>query len=88
MQTELLFFILILAIVLIIYFIKDYYNIKTIEINKIHILSSEIHFEKSIAKKLKYSNKELTAINDEIVKKTQKIKVDILNIDYTLKEIF
>ncbi len=89
MLTEILFLILLLLpIALIIYFIEDYNNTKTIEINKIHVLSSEIHIEKNIAKKLKCSNKELTALNGGIEKKIQKIKVDIFNIEYTLSEIF
>lgn len=88
MLTEILFPILLLSIALIIYFLEDYSYVKKNGINKIHLLSSEIQIEKSIAEKLKYSNKELTALNGGIEKKIQKIKVDIFNIEYTLSEIF
>ena len=83
-NSYLLFF---LPFILILYFIMNYRPLKMAELNKLNFLYSEIEKEKQIALKLKSAPNEIEFIKKKTHKKLQIIKVDILNINYTLSEI-
>lgn len=79
--------ILLFIVVFIIYFTIDYKRMKVVELYKLNNLFSEIEHEKKIANKLKSAPKEIYFIKKEMHQKLQKIKVDVLNIHFTLSEL-
>ncbi|MEO9570063.1 MAG: hypothetical protein ABJH82_13185 [Polaribacter sp.] len=83
----LLLSILLFITVILIYFTIDYKRMKVLELNKLDNLFSEIEYEKLIAKQLEKVPKEIYFIKKGMQQKLQKIKVDILNINFTLNEL-
>jgi hypothetical protein len=82
-------FVLMLSILGIIFlFSKKYQTIKTNETKKLELLTIEFESEKKIAHLLAHKLMELERLENSNQQKLLQIKLDILNIDFTLKEIF
>lgn len=69
------------------YYLYTFQQLKKVESKKVRLLSATILSEKNrnyqLKKQLAISNKEIT-----LIRKLKTIKVDIVNIDFTLKELF
>lgn len=84
----LLLFLLFLVLILIVYLSINYKHYKIAETHKVFLINKEIEVEKVTSKKLKKSPKEIEHLSKETQQKLQIIKVNVLDIDFTLKEIF
>lgn len=83
-----LWFLLLFVIGLIIYFTINYQRIKVIEADRLKFLHAEIEVEKKASKQLEKAPQEIQLLNKNTHLKFQKIKVDVLDINFTLSEIF
>ncbi|MEE9407314.1 MAG: hypothetical protein V3V28_04470 [Polaribacter sp.] len=61
---------------------------KEIENEKLSIIYNELESEKEISLQLKTIPQEIKLIERSTQQKLQKIKVDVLNIDFSFREIF
>lgn len=85
----LFFFSLLLVIAaIIIYFTYSFKVLKVVENKKLNLIYSKIEAEKKIAKEFKNSDNDVVVFNNKTQIKLQKIKVGILNIDFTLRELY
>lgn len=85
----LFFFSLLLVIAaIIIYFTYSFKVLKVVENKRLNLIYSKIESEKKIAKEFKNSDNDVVVFNNKTQIKLQKIKVGILNIDFTLRELY
>lgn len=82
--TFLMFNILIISFFLLI----KYNQLKNNEINKINLLFLELESEKKVSKKLIKKTAIINKIKNNTQLKLNKIKVSILNFDFSLSEVF
>lgn len=81
-------FLLFLVAVISIYLIINYKRIKIEESDRLKVIYAEIETEKNISKKLDHIPLEINSLQKRTQKKIQTIKVGVLDIDFTLSEIF
>lgn len=86
--SYLLLLFLVLLIALVIYFKIRFQQLKVLETRRLNLICVEIEAEKKKRKKLLTSPQEILFIKKETQQRLQKIKVDILNINFTLSEVF
>ena len=86
--TIYLFCLLIIAVCISIYLINNYKQLKTNEINKLNYLFLDLKKEKLTSNQLQKLPTELKTLEQNTQQKLQKIKVDVLNINFSLSEIF
>lgn len=76
-------------IIIISFFLLIKYNqLKNNEINKINLLFLELESEKKVSKKLIKKTAIINKIKNNTQLKLNKIKVSILNFDFSLSEVF
>ncbi|MDP5107163.1 MAG: hypothetical protein NWQ31_13450 [Polaribacter sp.] len=85
--NEILIILVPVTLMLILWFFKNYQELKTKETKKLHLLNLEFASEKKLFIALQNSSKELKTLELKTHYKLLKIKVDLLNIDFSLKEI-
>ena len=83
----LLLFLLFLVLSLIVYFSINYKHYKIAEINRILLINNEIENEKRTSNKLKKIPLKVQNLSKNTQQKLQAIKVDVLDIEFTLEEI-
>ena len=71
-----------------IWFYVSFQKLKQTDTKNLNLLCLELASEKKTANLLKNTSKKVELLSNSTHKKLQKIKVDILNIDFTLSEIF
>ncbi len=81
-------FLLLLKVVLIIYFVINHQKLKAVETNRLNLLYAEYKAEKNKAIKLKKTPKQIQLLKKNTHQKILKIKIDVVNIRFTLNEIF
>lgn len=81
-------FLLFLVAVLSLYLIINYKQTKIEESDRLKIVYTEIEHEKNISKKLNHIPLEINSLQKRTQQKIQTIKVSILDINFTLSEIF
>jgi AAA15 family ATPase/GTPase len=81
-------FLLFLVLSLIVYLSINYKQYKIAETNRVLLINKEIEEEKVSSEKLKRAPKEIQYLSKKTQQKLQIIKVSVLDIDFTLKEIF
>ncbi|WP_435414496.1 hypothetical protein [Polaribacter aestuariivivens] len=86
--TIYLFCLVIIAVCISIYLINNYKQLKTNEINKLNYLFLDLKKEKLTSNQLQKLPTELKTLEQNTQQKLQKIKVDVLNINFSLSEIF
>lgn len=79
---------LILSGILIFYFTFNYKKMKETTQHKLSVIYNELEIEKKNSVQLKSVQKKVKRLEQKTFQKLVKIKVDILNIDFTLGEIF
>ncbi|QTD36705.1 hypothetical protein JL193_11210 [Polaribacter batillariae] len=77
-----------ITIFIIVYLIYQYKQLKIKEINKLNYLFLDFKEEKIISNQLRKLPTELKTLEQNTQQKLQKIKVDVLNINFSLVEIF
>lgn len=77
-----------ITLMMVLWFYKNYQLLKVEETKKLQLLCLELASEKNIFIALQNSSEEINTIENKTQHKLLKIKVDLLNIDFTLKEIF
>ena len=87
-NTHILLLFLLLLIALIVYFKMNFQQIKAAEIDRLNLIVTEIEAEKKTSEQLKNLPQEIVSLKKGTQQKLQKIKIDILDIDFTLSEIF
>lgn len=80
--------ILIISILLILYFSYSFKKLKTTEKNRLKTVILELKAEKLISNRLKKVPEEISKIEKNIKEEFQKINVKVLNINFSLSEIF
>ncbi|WP_339662960.1 hypothetical protein [uncultured Polaribacter sp.] len=85
--NEILIILVPVTLMLILWFFKNYQELKAKETKKLHLLNLEFASEKKLFIALQNSSKELKTLELKTHYKLLKIKVDLLNIDFSLKEI-
>ncbi|WP_159946878.1 hypothetical protein [Polaribacter septentrionalilitoris] len=81
-------FLLFLVAVISIYLIIKYKRIKIEESDRLKVIYAEIETEKNISKKLDHIPLQINSLQKRTQQKIQTIKVGVLDIDFTLSEIF
>lgn len=81
-------FLLFLVAVISIYLIINYKRIKIEESDRLKVIYAEIETEKNISKKLDHIPLQINSLQKRTQQKIQTIKVGVLDIDFTLSEIF
>ncbi|WP_439128898.1 hypothetical protein [Polaribacter sp.] len=76
------------TILLIVILYLDYKKTKILETNRLNYLLLAFNKEKLISNQLQKMPEELKSIEQNTLQKFQKIKVGILNINFSLSEIF
>lgn len=76
-----------ITLILVYWFYHVYQNLKMKETKKLQLLNLEFTSEKELFKGLQHSSKKLKKLESKTQYTLLKIKVDILNIDFSLKEI-
>ena len=79
---------LFLVLIISIYFFVTYKYLKIEESDRLKFIYSEIETEKKISKQLKHLPEEIKALQKGTHQKVQMIKIGVLDIDFTLSEIF
>ena len=72
---------------LIFLFYSSFEKLKKSESKKLNAIYTELELEKTISRKLKIVPSKVEKIENETRKRFMKIRVDILNIDFTISEI-
>lgn len=80
--------IFITLILLVVYFIYTYKRVHYFGNNRLNIIYTELKKEKEIASKLTIISDKVSLIETTTNRKINKVKVGILNLDFTLHEIF
>ena len=70
------------------YFYVSFQKLRKLKIDRLQLLYTEISHEKEIAHQFKNVPKSINTLNNSIHQKILKIKVVIINIDFSLSEIF
>ena len=84
---EILIILVPISLILVYWYYHVYQNFKKKETKKLQLLNLEFASEKELFKALQNSSKKLKKLESKTQYKLLKIKVDILNIDFSLKEI-
>jgi hypothetical protein len=79
---------LIFSSALVLFFYLSFVKLRSQETQKIATIQTELEQERKICKALKTTPSEVSQIEEETQRKLLKIRVDILNIDFTIQEIF
>jgi len=79
---------LFLVTIISIYLIINYKRIKIEESERLKVIYAEIEAEKSVSKTLNHMPQEINSLQKRTQQKIQTIKVGVLDIDFTLSEIF
>lgn len=85
---EITYFLCPLLFVLVAYFYYNFLKLKKYSSTQIEVLSEEISVENKVANQLKNNSKKIAQLNLDTHLKCFKIKVHIINISFTLKELF
>lgn len=87
-HPDLFIFLIISVFVTLFFLLINFKQLKNNEINKINLLLLELNLEKNLSKKLNKNSEKLKKMENNTQLKLNKIKVSILNFEFSFSEIF